>query len=1278
MTSLNFKFLVQKHSNDLVKDREVVFKELIQKIALYYNIDVLKSYESIKFIPKKTPEHKIQNDFTLLGVEKNFNNRNHTISIYSDFTDFISFILLKEAYYCFIPHQLISNEIVQSFIKVKIEIDLETHPKLSEWKKLVHLPLEISKIDRLLKSETKEEKETPFEFFLKYIRKNVHLMQKMKMDDFYEKFYYEYSFKTVNVHLDEEVVESLRVLARIFFEVEKYNALVDYKSYLKSFIKNGKLQTNLSLRQFSKSIQILKKTQIAPAYVINYNSLNLSNICIFLEFNPKLKTFNLIEIINNIPFLVSPRFLKNSFSYEIQGFFIIPNKYFIDLEKFLNKLKDSGFIIKYKLINLTGNRAIANLNYHRLNFRDYYLINTNIPIYNDNYEIEASIAYTLTDYKKSLNLFDWLLIERILNISITGFGFERREDTLKILKNDILNEINNQREQIAELKGNIGIINDSVTKLKGDFLGFLSNNKSYGFFFLINSLSKVLKLLELIIDILRVNYQIKNEFQLFQYIENEGISNSIEDHILFKEVNITRLLGNITLSKYGDIKEFYSFLFRKFTIFFNILKSCSNLKIFNLKAVQKLINDENLTIEIYSSKERKLKEFYEKNKEYKITSKMVEEKITEFTKSGVIKPFLIHTLPNQKFTYFLIIIVRNTIRIRKVIEQIEFFFPYLGTTQIKELNKTSEDVCFFLKMPNLNVDEKFELISILKNKFGNDVICIKRYFWSGLIENYSIKDFYDFENEDFFYTKNLFDETYNFTRKILDERLEKYNNLPLINLNHFWSDEKSLVNLYNKVNNRISKQNIDFSKKELNLLYKFHLNLLPYILDLFKYKELRAEYFFKSYINEIYFIPALQIFGLNQHLLYFTPLNTNEIDYRLLFGNSFQDIKYPAQIDALNPILIQYIYPYRDAGYIPYLNWLNKSKKCIREYCSFFIKKTHQNLHFDYNLTLNGWDFDPNRFKNYVQNILFKRDYDIQIPGIKEMNIAKFSLSEYKGLETKEFKELTQIYSTRPIDIKSVWGTIPLKRAEYIKDLLQKELIFPYLSLKNLDLIEEISIILPNVKPEFNYKLINIFSFFNVAFIHEIEGEFYIYGFEDAIRFENGFMIVLHLPDCQLDELEKLFDMVFEYMEIDHYVILNDLVDGKPLLNSIYGNLKFLEEYNPLTNLIWSEKDKRWFNHKLFDQNFKPQYPDLFFGKPGLCKRCGVSLEKGKLCAECLCQLASLKDVPEEQLKKIIQSEDQELYIQILKEVRNLIEKSCESTEMIRKANNLIDVKLGE
>ncbi len=115
--------------------------------------------------------------------------------------------------------------------------------------------------------------------------------------------------------------------------------------------------------------------------------------------------------------------------------------------------------------------------------------------------------------------------------------------------------------------------------------------------------------------------------------------------------------------------------------------------------------------------------------------------------------------------------------------------------------------------------------------------------------------------------------------------------------------------------------------------------------------------------------------------------------------------------------------------------------------------------------------------------------------------------------------------------------------------------------------------------------------------IYEIEGELYIYGFEDIKPFENGFLIEIWFPKCEMDEFFEVFDLIFQYFEIKHYLILTDLVDGKQLLKSVYGNLEFLDSYNPIKNLIWNDKDKIWMNHKLFNEKFEPIYPDLLYGE---------------------------------------------------------------------------------
>jgi len=88
-------------------------------------------------------------------------------------------------------------------------------------------------------------------------------------------------------------------------------------------------------------------------------------------------------------------------------------------------------------------------------------------------------------------------------------------------------------------------------------------------------------------------------------------------------------------------------------------------------------------------------------------------------------------------------------------------------------------------------------------------------------------------------------------------------------------------------------------------------------------------------------------------------------------------------------------------------------------------------------------------------------------------------------------------------------------------------------------------------------------------------------------------MIKLYLPECLVFEFERYFNSLFEYLKIKHHVFLENLIEGKELLNSIYGKKELPMEYNPLKNLKWSRRDKRWMNNKLYTKDFEKIYYEL-------------------------------------------------------------------------------------
>ena len=1200
MRKLNIDFLLNTPVERLVENIESSFYKLLQEIEFYLQLKPIDYRIVISIKDEEKGDSKLLIDIFSIGVERFYSNKVLNIHFYQNFFKFIPIILLREAYRCFIPLQAFQMKTIDIFINQKVTIDLEKLQTIKEWSLLVGNKLidyefisrEFDRLENFLKRDSSSERfDSPFAFFFKYVRRNLQIISEKK-HDFYETFFIEYQLlSSKSLFNNNEIIETIRVLVKIFDEVQSYSALLDYKHHFKKFKEQGFIKTPLSLNKFTENMQWIKKfSPIAPSYKINWPALNVSSINCSIKFNPILRRSEIRQVLNELPFFVLHKECRTSFAYEMDGFFVIPNQYLVDLKMFLKKFEDNGYILQIKFTNAKKTDSFVNLNYFLEYFNKKTIVNKENKFYENKYEIFNSLDYGQGLYKSKLTLLDWLLLDRIRYYSLTGFTFERRARNLKLLKTDLINEVTSQRKFITNLKSNLLIINSS-SELRDSFLDFLKTNESFGFFYIKNILSKYVIIFDLLKEIMKKNHSIKNVFDFLEHVKKHGVSYSIESNIIFNTSLIRKTIINEILPIYFKSKENFEKELNRFNYFFNIFSTCYNLKIFNLQSIRMIVQNKSLVDTIFKSKEKKLSSSYENFKLSDLTNQIVENKLDNFLNSipSVIKPNLSTTIP-LFLTQFFTLILKNNAETVGNLKKMSFI--------TKRWGGISDNLIYVgLFLPYLNSDEKGILISIIKNIFKENLICFKRYVFSGLQRAYSRKDFYDLEQEEFFYTKDLFGQYFSNVRALFGEVQQPLSEVKTMQQNDFWSKQNDLTHLIKAVEDRISVERVDLSVIEIQSLFEFHEKLSESLLNLNDYKKSQEKFFFKNYIKSIDYLPSFQNFGMSQYFLYFYPRDIENINFKLLMNNAFQSISYPAQIDNSNSFLIQYIYPYRNPGVSTYINWLTKSKKIAREYCLYFIKKFYQILHFDYNMTSEGWDLDPNRFKIYFQNILFNPDYNVQIPDLKEFNIGDVNISNYLGPNSSEFKALSQIYNWKSLDIKSYLTRRYFKINTSIMELLKKGLIQPFISLKNLDVVEEITIILPDVKKEHNESILKIFSFFNIGFIYEMEGEYYIHGFDEVIKFENGIMIKLYFPDCQIDEFEKLFDLLFEYMEIDHYLILNDLVDGENLIKSTFNGLKFLKTYNPLTNLIWNDKDKRWRNHKLFNENFEPVYPDLFFGK---------------------------------------------------------------------------------
>ena len=480
MRKLNIDFLLNTPVDGLVENIKTTFNKVIQEIESYLKLEPIDFRIEISIKEEETVDSKAQTDIFSVGVDRFYHNKVLAIQIYPKFLQFVPIIMLREAYRCFIPLQATQNKIIDIFINQKVVIDLEKLKSMKEWNRLIGNKLidyefisrEFNRLENFLKQESSEKVDSPFIFFFKYIRKNVQIIGE-KEHDFYDSFFAEYLSLSAKSLFNDEIIETINVLVKIFYKVQYYTALLDYQIYFKEFKRQGFLQTVQSVSKFTENMQWIKKfSTISPSYRVNWPALNISSINCYIKFNPVLKRSEINQVINELPFFVILKECRYSFAYEIDGFFVIPNQFYADLKDFLKKLESNGYILQILFINLVKTESLVNLNYYREYHNEKTIVNKDNKLYEKKYELSNSLDYGQERYKAKLTLLDWLIIDRIRYYSQTGFNFERRAGTLKLLKSDLINEVISQRKSITNLKTNLLNIHSS-SDLRDSFLEFL-------------------------------------------------------------------------------------------------------------------------------------------------------------------------------------------------------------------------------------------------------------------------------------------------------------------------------------------------------------------------------------------------------------------------------------------------------------------------------------------------------------------------------------------------------------------------------------------------------------------------------------------------------------------------------------------------------------------------------------------------------------------------------------------------------------------------------------
>ena len=1193
-----------------------IFKKLITTISEQIHLEPLldKNFYTICIVKN---EISINHPFDF-GVFRESKDNNINIQISENHINFLPIILLREAYRIFIPPKLRESIQIQIILYMIIEMELEKTDFINDWKDLIrsfdtydyYFKNDFDTLIKFFHLEDPESKETVIPFIFQYIRK----IEIISLDDkIFDRFVLEFINMMQKSLRADDVLETIRIIKDIFYQVKTYSALLHYKDFFKKMKERGEIITNLSLRKFSSNLRMLNRHSIcSPNYKIDWNTINLSFFMVYLHFHPRAKWKAISEVINKLPFLLNTRISALGFSREIIGYFVIPAKYKDDLKRTLTLLKERGYLVDGMLFSIENLDFNLNLNYFRSTINESQFINPKSQSYKKNLELNLRIKYSQDRVPIQLSLLDFLILDRVKNISFTGFGFERRESTLSDLKTDLFNEIARQSKLITRLEKEIVYFQYNLD-VQSSFVDFLNQNKPHGFFLVKKKLEHIILIANLLPKVFVRNQRISNIKEFKSVLLYDNRLGKIEDKLILNDKELISISYYELLPLLKKSTQLYERELNKYTHYYQFFQICSELKIYNIYKMLEIIKNFKIISKIYKVKQRKLNLIYDESRLREISTNDVENRLEEFatTNPPIIHPSLIESLVAMFFIkqFFILILKHSTIVIEQL-KSIKSYFPYFIFQNIT-FNDHRYVFCEF-GIPYLNVKERYRLLSILNNIFGKDLIIGNRFINPGIFQAFSRKDFYDFLNKKFYYTADLFEQMNIYFLQLLGmKEIPELENTSFNFYENLWTKEKSISKLLNRIYMKRYGERSSFAPKELNELYQFHIDLDNIILIDSKYNKVKNENFFKNYVKEIRFKPIWRNFKLQKFHLYLEPSNFNNLEnlfseneditsdeiesdfIKLLLINTFTSIKFIPRPKRMAGFYIKYIFPVENPNNA-FLNWLILSKKIVNSYILFTVKKTYEIMDFSKNLHSEGWNIDFNQFNSHIFKILFDKSYNPPKSHFKE-KIINYVISGEPDFNpnSENFQDFLQVYNRKPINLKKLLQTKKGAKVEkIINNLLRNGLISTSLVPKNLQLRDRLIIIIPDVNESQKNILIDIFRYFNVVKISEIEGEYYIHSFLEKKNFSQGLLVKISIPNVEISPYFQRILKLFEYLELKYYLITTELYDGSNLIEKIYETP--LDAYNPLNNLVWDDYDKKWNNHKLFIKGFKPIYPNLF------------------------------------------------------------------------------------
>ncbi|TFF86762.1 MAG: hypothetical protein EU517_00100 [Promethearchaeota archaeon] len=1188
-------------SNKNVQD---IFDTFINQISIKLNLLPLIEKVKVSFGKENEFEPALVTPRGLVLAKKSAKNE-IILKISPKFPEFVPMILLREAYLCFLHKSLRNNVRLQFFIYMLIEIDLSREKKIEKWKEAVRRINAFSQFfdsrldsgNRLFQFKFPNSEKTIISTFFHYLRNlNMDISQLY----FYPNLMRIYLNGLKQAYKEnEDLLETIRILDVIFNEVKSYRALLDYKLYYKKFKENGKLETSLSLRRFISNVRWISRYSFcSPIYLLDWNTIGLSFYITHLRFHPSLPWYKIKLFLKQLPFFVVTQFVVSGFSREYYGYFVIPSSYDKDLKRFLKATKENGFLVTADLFSVLENRLFFNLNYLSVSADNHRFISNKSRSFNEKLVLKSSHSYTNSCLMSELELLDFLILERARQVSITGFGFERRESTLSTLKDDYITEISKQKKIILALRELLKEVSLNI-EVRDACLEFINKNKRYGYFTLYERVSQIKDLISQLKHFLRTINAPLPSAKFLNRINTKGISPNLHQNLFLKNKKLKKYLIRKLYPLYIQDKSKFLKKEHIFTVLFKILDNCKDLKLYDINSIRNIITNPNLFESLYQQKEDRIKQISSQSPLTEITTSEVESRLEKFsgTKPPIIKPCLLNsliTLTADKAVFLLILSFKPTILAK--IQKLAKKFPSIIYYEAKGNQFSQNYIYCTINIPYMELKHQNKMLSVFHHLFDENLVSCTPVISPGITQIVSRRDFYDFIYKQFFYTPYLFEHLFNYCRYLFGENLpslgEKKWDIP----NSTLFENIGISDLMKDIN--ASREEKSLNRRKLSEIGKIINNIEDIFQNRSAWTELKRNALYAQFVKSLIFEPFYPCFGLQKYHIYFRPIDMNNCDLRLLLSNSFLSFRFLDVNRSSYCFMIKYIFPYNNPN-LSYFNWLTLSKKNISEYCLYTIIREHRLYNFERNIEQKegstAWNLDISQFINYSEEVIFSSKNSKILAKYINREYMKYRKEEDFNPHHADFLDLASFYPEEIKNLKFV-GNLPKDENLYhkIKNLISHRKGFLKLKLSKLQLDQKVVFILPSVKSSAVKPLLDVFKFFNKVKVYEIEGEYYLHSFLEVKTFELGLCIKIWFPNIDIDNFIEYISEIFAYFNIDHVFMYTKFHEGKKYLKDLFEERDLRNDYKPLLNFEWNPVDKIWMSPKLFNEDFTPIYPSLF------------------------------------------------------------------------------------